>query len=390
MNNRIRKISYTLVSVLLVVGLVGCGSNKKKKNIVDSQDDKFTKVVVLTSSERLMPKEYASANALVLNNDYQKKNGKDEKVEIDHMSLPDDMAAEKLDSIFEKIADDKKMNVLVVASQKTGILKYIDKLNKVRNDIITISSNSDGDKSELSSTFDIVLDYDKTVNSTEVVSIAKTLGGERFLSIVDLDEGSDKNREMGILGEIKNNAKNLNIPYEEIRIPSMDLPSKKAYISNIISENIEKYGNDISFYPTSSYMDEVLLNRVVIDKFIIPELSQRNSTKKMMQIYGLNQISRVSENYKILNDQISNFYYTNYGLSARVAGLSADPSSHIIKFASQLGITLNSKGEKIQKAYNTYYLEQISSIRTQVSAGFKSPLKGHKNYKLMSVDQIVY
>src|SRR3712207_3570866 len=137
-------------------------------------------------------------------------------------------------------------------------------------------------------------------------------------------------------------------------------------------------------------MDEVLLNRVVTDKFIIPELSQRNSTKKMMQVYGLKQISRVNENYKMLNDQISNFYYTNYGLSARVAGLSADPRSHIIKFASQLGITLNSKEEKVQKAYNTYYLEQISSIRTQVSAGFKSPLKRHKNYKLMSVDQIVY
>jgi len=389
-NNRIRKITYTLVSFLLVVGLVGCGANKNKKNIVDSQDDKFTKVVVLTSSERLMPKEYASANALVLNNDYQKKNRKDEKVEIDHMILPDDMESEKLDSIFKKLVNDKKMNVLVVASQKTGISKYIDKLNKVRNDIITISSNSVGDKSELANTFDIVLDYEKTVNSMEVVSIAKTLGAERFLSIVDLDDGLDRGREISMLEGIKNSAKNMDIPYEEIRVPSMDLSSKKAYISNLISENINKYGSDISFYPTSSYMDEVLLNRVVTDKFIIPELSQRNSTKKMMQVYGLKQISRVNENYKMLNDQISNFYYTNYGLSARVAGLSADPRSHIIKFASQLGITLNSKEEKVQKAYNTYYLEQISSIRTQVSAGFKSPLKRHKNYKLMSVDQIVY
>lgn len=53
-------------------------------------------------------------------------------------------------------------------------------------------------------------------------------------------------------------------------------------------------------------------------------------------------------------------------------------------------MTLNSKSAKPDKAYNTYFLEQVSTIRTHISAGFKTPYKQYKNYKIMSVDQVVY
>lgn len=385
-----KKIRFTLVGLVLMATLTACGSGEKKKEIVDTKYDKFTKVMILTDSEKLQPNEYSSAEALVKNNEYQKKHDKDEKLDISHSILPDDMDSQAMNKIFDKIKNDKDINTLVVSSENSGIIHYIKSLDRARKDIITISAFSSKDVKDLAENFDIALDYEKKTDAKEIVDIAKTLGAERFISIVD-EESLGHDHKQELLAELRDKSSKIDTPYEEIKIPSgMDRISKKAYVSNEISKYISKYGNDINFYPTSRDIDEVLLNRLVSDKFIIAELSQRNSTKFMMDIYGLKQIGRMSENYNLLNGQISSFFNTNYGFGGRVAGLGADPRSHIIRYATQLGVTLNSKSAKPDKAYNTYFLEQVSTIRTQISAGFKTPYKQYKNYKVMSVDQIVY
>lgn len=390
MDKFLNKIKFVLLSMVLAVTLAACSSGQKKKEIVDTDKDKFTKVMILTAGEDVQPSEYASAKSLQQNNVYQKKHNKDEKIEIIHDVVGNDADSKTLDKVFEDIKNDKELNVLVVSSDNAYISQYVKGLKNIRRDIITISTISRPDIDELASSFDIVLDYDKKVDAREIVDMAKTLGAERFVTIVDEDFKFDEPNK-NLLSELKESASKINTPYEEIKLKSgMDKLSKKAYVSNKVNEYIIKYGNDINFYSTTRDIDEVLLNKLVSDKFIISELSQRNSTKFMMDVFGLKQISRMGESYKGLNEQISNFFSTNYGFAGKVAGIAADPKSHIIRYATQLGITLNSKSTKIERVYNTYFLEKVSTIRTQISAGFKTPYSQYKNYKIMSVDQIIY
>ena len=153
-----KKIRFTLVGLVLMATLTACGSGEKKKEIVDTKYDKFTKVVILTDSEKLQPNEYSSAEALVKNNEYQKKHDKDEKLDISHSILPDDMDSQAMNKIFDKIKNDKDINTLVVSSENSGIIHYIKSLDRARKDIITISAFSSKDVKDLAENFDIALD----------------------------------------------------------------------------------------------------------------------------------------------------------------------------------------------------------------------------------------
>ncbi|WP_101773057.1 DUF3798 domain-containing protein [Peptostreptococcus faecalis] len=390
--NNLKKI-LILFSCILLVGCSGSNEGGKKTEINDANEDKNTKVAIITQSEDDNKKAYDSAKSLKLWKDYNKEKNDKYKAEIKHFILPSNYENSKKDveKIFKDIEKDKSINVVVMSSNKKGILPYAKELKEKRNDIITISAQLTEDDKELINEFDLNF---KTKNNSdrgaEISELAKSLGAEKFFYFVREDKLNDEKTKK-IIENIQSESKKLDMPVEEIKIPESDsLQQKKAYVSNKVDELVEKYGNKINIYSTDKGTDEVLINKLVDKKFYIAELSEPNSSQLIMKLYGINQISRLKEDYDTLNQQVSAFYKSNYNIERTIGSASADPESFLIKFATELGINLNGKKMELNTAYNSYFLEKVSFVRCKTYSAFENKYEGVGNFKVVMPDQIVY
>lgn len=395
MNKKIKKIIITSASIVLSsLILVGC-SGKESKNqaeLLDSKKDLNTKVAIVTQSKKENERSFSSAESEKINSLYRIERDPKKKSSVEHFVLPDnfDNNLDATKEVFDKIKKDKKINVLVLSSNKSGTLPYIKDLKKERKDIMMISANLNEDDKSLIDNFDLNFETGYIDNGERIAELAKSLGAERFVYFAsDKDLDIEKNKKT--LDGIVSKSRSVDMPTEEIKIPNdLDIYQKKAFLSNQIDEIIKKYGKDINIYTFDSDLDEVLASRVLDKKFLVSEFSQPNVSKSLMKIYSIKGISRMQENFVWMNSQIGTFLRVNYGLERRVASSAVDANSYIIKFASELGSNLKSKNKDAEVAYNSYFLEKISRARGKTESGFVNKYKGVGNFKIIDPDQIVY
>ncbi|MEG0249990.1 MAG: DUF3798 domain-containing protein [Peptostreptococcus sp.] len=395
MNKKFKKIVLASASIILSsVLLIGC-SGKESKNqteLLDSKKDLNTKVAIVTQSKKENERSFSSAESEKLNSLYRIERDPNKKSSVEHFVLPDNFENNEKETqkVFDKIKKDKKINVLVLSSNKPGTLEYVKELKKERKDIMTISANLNEDDKSLINNFDLNFESGNIDRGERIAELAKSLGAERFIYFTsDKDLSIDKNKK--ILDGIISKSKECEMPIEEIKIPSeLDSYQKKAFLSNQIDELVKKYGKDINIYTFDSDLDEVLASKLLDKKFFVSEFSQPNVSKLLMKVYGKKGISRMQENYVWMNSQIGTFLRVNYDIERRVGASAVDADSYIIKFASELGSNLKSKSKGAQTAYNSYFLEKISRARGKTESGFVNKYKGVGNFKIIDPDQIVY
>lgn len=380
------------IVLILIFSFIITNSNSvyadKKADILDSNDDVSTKIAIVTESKENEKTKYDTAEAIQQNKEYLRRKNISKVATIEHLTLPDDFDKNRnsTEAFFKKIEADKDVNVVIFTANKKGLIPYVEKLKKSRKDLLLISVDLPDDDNLLIKTFQLNFKSGSSDRGEKIASLAKSLGAERFFTF--LVEGNSNEK---IVEDIKNKSKELGMPYEEILIPkNLTEPEKKAFVSDKIDVLTDKYGKNINFYSTSREIDEVLINKLGDKGYIISELSKPNSTSLIMELFGLNQITRLTYDYFTLNAQISALSKSYYGIERLVGSAGADVDSFILTFSTELGINLHAKKKDIKTAYNSYFLEKIASIRCNIYSKFGNKYSGVGNFKIVEPDQVVY
>lgn len=395
MNKNIKKIALVSATIVLSsILMAGCTGKEKKDEtkLLDSSKDIATKVAIVTQEKEENENSYNSAQAEQLNNEYKKDNNIETNSTVEHIILPKDYInkPKKTKAIFNKIEGDKDINVLVVSSNKGGLVDYIKDVKKKRKDILTISADLNDNDKKMIESIDLNFKAGDRERGKSIAELAKSLGAEKFVYFVsdnDLKNPIKKANLEGILSK----SKDIGMPTIEVKIPdNLNAYEKKAFVSNKIDYNVQKYGKNINIYTFDGAYDEVLATKVLDKKFFIAEFSQPNISRELMDIYGIKMISRQKEDYVWMNSQISGYIKDTDELKRRIASVGADPKAYTVEFATELGTVLKSKNTDIKKAYNSYYLEQVSFARSKVECGFANKYKGVGNFKIVKPDQVIY
>ena len=395
MNKKIKKLILVSLSLILSSALLaGCAGkdSKDETKLLDSNKDLKTKVAIVTQTAEENPESYNSAEAEKLNNEYKKYNKIDTNSTVEHIVLPKDYESkgEETEKIFKKLSGDKDLNVLVLSSNKPGLMKYAKEIKKSRKDILTISADLNEDSKELIKNMDLNFKAGDKERGESIAELAKSLGAERFVYFISDSDMNNPEKKKNLEGIIKR-AKELSMPLEEVKIPNdLDEYGKKAFVADKIDYNINKYGKNINIYTFDGDYDEILATKVLDKKFFIAEFSRPNISRKLMDIYGIKVISRQKEDYVWMNSQISAYIKDSDELKRRIASAGADPMAYTVEFAAELGTVLKSKDTDVKKAYNSYFLEQVSFARSKVECGFINKYKGVGNFKIVDPDQVVY
>lgn len=393
--NKITKKIIAVSASIIISGLfvVGCGQkdNKDKGQILSNSDDAKIKTVIITQSEKENKLVYDAANKEKMDSEYRKHNYPDYKNTVVHYSLPDDYEnSKKTDEIFDKIKNDKDVNVLVVSSDKPGLADRVKKLKNERKDIITVSSDLNDSDKKLIKDFDFNFKTGDFNHGERIVDLAKSLGAERFIYFISNKELENKNN-VKILDGIKKEGKKINIPVEEVEIPKMDnIYEEKAFVANKIDYLVKKYGKDINIYTFDSKFDEILATKVFDEKFFISEFSSKNISPELMKIYGLKNVTRQAKDYVWMNSQIGAYIKMSSDMERRIGATAYNPQVYTMRIATDIGDVVKSKNMDKSKLYNSVFLERVSNIKNKVGCGFINGYNGIGNFKILDVDQILY
>nr|WP_314495255.1 DUF3798 domain-containing protein [uncultured Peptostreptococcus sp.] len=398
MKNIFKKICLFAGLTIVLASLTACSGddNKVKKEILDSNSDKDTSIAILTDSKKDDFASYDMAQSIKEQYDVKFKNELT-KAKIINYSLPDrDLSSYKNDKsyILDKIRNNKDIKAILVSTSDPNIISEMSELKKSRKDLVLLSAdqklNESGKNStrDLVSTFDMNFKTDMSDRTDRIAELAKTMGAERTVVIIDEDNLSPYVKSN--IDGLEKETRSYGMEYEEIKIPKLDDSQKKAYVSNLIDEIAKKYGDKVNYYSTNKLIDEVLISRIMENKYYVSELSEPNRLTYILNKFGIKYIHRQRCEYAYLNSQVSTYLSRINNSSNRIGSASADPKNHTLRTALELAVNITSKDTDIKKCYNPYFLEKISTFRTNINAGFVNLGKGMNNYKLVYPDQYVY
>ena len=398
MKNIFKKICLFAGLTIVLASLSACSGNdnKVKKEILDSNSDKDTSIAILTDSKKDDFATYDMAQSIKEQYDVKFKNELT-KAKVINYSLPDkDSSLYKNDKsyILDKIRINKDIKAIIVSTSDPNIISEMNELKKSRKDLVLLSAdqkfNESGKNStrDLVSTFDMNFKTDMSDRTDRIAELAKTMGAERTVVIIDEDNLSPYVKSN--IDGLEKETRLYGMEYEEIKIPKLDDSQKKAYVSNLIDEIAKKYGDKVNYYSTNKLIDEVLISRIMENKYYVSELSEPNRLTYILNKFGIKYIHRQRCEYAYLNSQVSTYLSRINNSSNRIGSASADPKNHTLRIALELAVNITGKDTDIKKCYNPYFLEKISTFRTNINAGFVNLGKGMNNYKLVYPDQYVY
>lgn len=398
MKNIFKKICLFAGLTIVLASLTACSGNdnKVKKEILDSNSDKDTSIAILTDSKKDDFATYDMAQSIKEQYDVKFKNELT-KAKVINYSLPDkDSSLYKNDKsyILDKIRINKDIKAIIVSTSDPNIISEMNELKKSRKDLVLLSAdqkfNESGKNStrDLVSTFDMNFKTDMSDRTDRIAELAKTMGAERTVVIIDEDNLSPYVKSN--IDGLEKETRLYGMEYEEIKIPKLDDSQKKAYVSNLIDEIAKKYGDKVNYYSTNKLIDEVLISRIMENKYYVSELSEPNRLTYILNKFGIKYIHRQRCEYAYLNSQVSTYLSRINNSSNRIGSASADPKNHTLRIALELAVNITGKDTDIKKCYNPYFLEKISTFRTNINAGFVNLGKGMNNYKLVYPDQYVY
>lgn len=392
-----KKLSKNFIlftSLILCLSLfVGCAKKTVKEEDEEElykDNNKPVKLAIIVDSEKENKKVYDSAISIEMEKKYEKNETKESNESIVVYTLPtDNTKTDEINNIFSKIESDKETKVVIISSNTEGLYKNLSNLKKSRQDILTISAQLPDDDKLISENIDLNFKSNHENQAKRVTEMSKILGAEKFFTLVSDEEKNDPEKSKVIKG-LEENSKTLNLPFEVITIPSLhDVDEKRAFVSNEIDSLVKKYGKDISIYTLNDIYDQVLLTKIVDKKYIIPEFSKPNITRKMLDILGIHYLTRTSEDYNSMNSSLKSYFYA-YGLERRIGSVSANVDSYMIRYAVELGTNIVQQEIKIKKAQDLKYLEKVSAYRGKISSRVLKKDKTLDNLFLIVPDQIIY
>ena len=288
MENIFKKICVFTSLAIVLASLTACSgdNNKVKKEILDSDSDKEASIAILTDSKKDDFATYDMAQSIKEQYDV-KLNNKLTKAKIINYSLPEKgLSTYKKDKndLLVKIKNNNDIKALVVSTSDLDIISDINKLKKSRKDLVLLSADqattdiknidekeSGASENNLSkaliNTFDMNFKTDRSDRTKNIAELAKTMGADRTVVIVD-EENMSPTVKSNIEG-LEKETKSYDMAYEEVKLPKLEEGQKRAYISNLIDDIAKKYGDKVSYYSTSKLVDDVLVSRITENKYYL-------------------------------------------------------------------------------------------------------------------------
>ncbi|MFR2519278.1 DUF3798 domain-containing protein [Peptostreptococcus stomatis] len=241
MENIFKKICVFTSLAIVLASLTACSgdNNKVKKEILDSDSDKEASIAILTDSKKDDFATYDMAQSIKEQYDV-KLNNKLTKAKIINYSLPEKgLSTYKKDKndLLVKIKNNNDIKALVVSTSNLDIISDINKLKKSRKDLVLLSADqattdiknidekeSGASENNLSkaliNTFDMNFKTDRSDRTKNIAELAKTMGADRTVVIVD-EENMSPTVKSNIEG-LEKETKSYDMAYEEVKLPKLE------------------------------------------------------------------------------------------------------------------------------------------------------------------------
>lgn len=283
-----KKALALLLTVLMLLGLVACGSasapaTDDKKSDAPAEESKaeeapaeeskaeegaenaepaaFT-VGIVTGTISQAEDEQRGAEAVVA-----EYGNADEGGMVRHLNYPDNYMKEQETTIQQiaSLADDENLRVVVVNQGPPGTAAAFQQIKERIPECICMVGNSQEDPNLIESVADLVVDPDNVNRGYLIPLAAQKMGAKKFVHVSfprhmsiellqvrrDIFEATCKKIGLEFIAETAPD------PMSDVGIPGA-----QQYILEKMPEWVEKYGKDTAFFATNDAQTEPMLKRV--------------------------------------------------------------------------------------------------------------------------------
>lgn len=275
-----KKVLALFLSLVFVVGVVGCGqkvadnnakSNETKKTEETKKDEKKDdkknfKIGVITGTVSQGEEEYRAAEKM------KKKYGD----MIVLQTYPDNFMKEQETTIANtlSLAADPSVKAIVFVQAVPGASAAIDKVREQRPDMLFVAGVPGEDPDMIASKADIVLQADELGMGTTIIHQAKKMGAKKFVHY-----SFPRHMSYQLLAMrrdlFKETCKKEGMEFIDATAPDptgdAGVPGTQQFILEDVPRKVKELGKDTAFFSTNCAMQEPLIKSVLMEGAIFPQ-----------------------------------------------------------------------------------------------------------------------
>ncbi|WP_243112098.1 DUF3798 domain-containing protein [Dorea sp. OM07-5] len=374
---KMKRLVAVLMICVMMFSVAACG----KQGTAKKEDKKIDgKVCVLTPTLSWSEDQYRSGEKMA-----EKYPGV-----VEHLTLPDDFAAEQETGITQimNVAKDPSFKALVICYGDSGILPAIKMAKKENPDLKVITAPVWDDPYEMADVIDLCIDANWNKRGQVIAEKAKKMGAERiihysFPTHLKMEEIAQRRETM------KKTAKKLGMDFIDVTMPDPYVTSDGAtnqFIKEDIPKEIKKYGKDTCIFSTYCPTQDFVIGLELKYKYIVAEQCCPTPTQGYPAGMNLKITKDIAGDYDAINKMISDVAKKN-GVTGRLSTWPISMEAFQPEFATEVAIQAL-KGDI--KLTDIDALGKIAKDVTGVSVEMEKLDGKYDNYLLYIMDSIYY
>lgn len=298
-----KRLSTLMMTVLLLVALVGCGSKTQQSAEVQKADAPETvqsyKIAVVTPTLSTSEDEFRGAE----------KVAKKYPAMIKHITLPDNFAAEQETAISQiaSLADDKEVKGIVICAGYSGILPAIQKVKEKRPEMKVITAPIWDDPDMMAKYIDLCLDTDWVGRGVTIPTKAQKMGAKTFIHY-SFPTHLAKEQIAKRRDSMKKTCEQLGMKFVEVITPDPQTGNGPSAMLQFLQEDIPrqiaKYGKDTCIFGTNCPMQDVIIAKSLELGYIMAEQCCPTPTQGFPAAMGLEIKPEDAGNFTKINQMI--------------------------------------------------------------------------------------
>lgn len=375
-------ISFILMCALLLLTLVGCGSQKTSTEGAAKPVEKAAyKIGIVTPTLSASEDEFRGGQKVA-----QKYPDM-----IKHITLPDNFESEQETAITQivSLADDPSVKGIVICAGYSGILPAIQKVKEKRPTMVVITAPIWDDPDMMSKYVDLCLDTDWLKRGETIPTKANKMGAKTF---IHYSFPTHMAKEL-----LANRRDMMKVTSEKLGMKFVDISTPDPFTGNgatpmlqflqeDIPRQIAKYGKDTCIFGTNCPMQDVIIKKALELNFIMAEQCCPTPTQGFPVAMGLEIKPEDAGNFAKINDMI------------KQKAAEANETGRLSTWPVPVGVffpefSVEVAKEMIEGNFDKTNMGQLASIAKKVAGVdvyFNKMKPNISNYYLIIMDPIIY
>jgi len=379
-----KQLSIILMVMILVLGLVGCGSSKETAKTEPAKSNGPSYMIgVVTPTLSASEDEFRGAQLAAKNNPGM----------IKHIVLPENFSAEQETVISQitSLGDNDKIKAVVICAGYSGILPAIQKLKEKRPDMVVITAPIWDDPDMMAKYVDLCLDTDWVQRGETIPTKAQKMGAKTFIHY-SFPTHMAKEVVSKRHDKMKETCEKLGMAFVDLTTPDPQTGSGPSAMLQFLQEDIPrqiaKYGKDTCIFGTNCPMQDVIIAKALELKYIVAEQCCPTPTQGFPAAMGLKIKSEDAGNFDAVNQMIKD--------QAKAEGMTGRLSTWPVAvgyFFPEFGVEVAKgmvAGNIDRKNIKLEQLQPIAEKVAGVKVTFNPMKKNLDNYYLIIMDSIIY